>query len=123
MNIEIDIKDYLSESEIKDIAKEEVKKYIREVIGNNSDSVNNKEYSFVRKLAKQLAFEGCQELIPNFEELMNEHIKEQINTIKVSDLFWETMGWKSQGNKIINKVLAANEPLIEAKIKQIFGNV
>ena len=123
MNIEIDIKDYLSESEIKDIAKEEVKKYIRDVIGNNSDSVSSKEYSFVRKLAKQLAFEGCQELIPNFEELMNEHIKEQIATIKVSDLFWETMGWKSQGNKIINKILAANEPLIEAKVKQIFGNI
>jgi len=33
------------------------------------------------------------------------------------------MGWKSQGNKIINRVLAANEPLIEAKVKQIFGNV
>ena len=123
MSIEIDIKDYLSESEIKDIAKEEVKKYIRDVIGNNSDSVNSKEYSFIKKLAKQLAFEGCQELIPNFEELMNEHIKEQIATIKVSDLFWETMGWKSQGNKIINKILAANEPLIEAKVKQIFGNV
>lgn len=123
MNIEIDIKDYLSESEIKEIAKEEVKKYIRDVIGNSSGSETSKEYVFVRKLAKQLAFEGCQELIPNFEELMNEHIKEQIATIKVSDLFWETMGWKSQGNKIINKVLAANEPLIEAKVKQIFGNV
>lgn len=120
--MEIDIKDYLSESEIKDIAKEEVKKYIRDVIGNNSGTENSKEYSFVRKLAKQLAFEGCQELIPDFEELMNNHIKEQISTIKVSDLFWETMGWKSQGNKIINKVLAANEPLIEAKVKQIFGN-
>ena len=123
MNIEIDIKDYLSESEIKEIAKEEVKKYIRDVIGNSSGSESSKEYAFVRKLAKQLAFEGCQELIPNFEELMNEHIKEQIATIKVSDLFWATMGWKSQGNKIINKILAANEPLIEAKVKQIFGNV
>jgi len=123
MNIEIDIKDYLSESEIEDIAKEEVRKYIRDIIGNSSGTENSKEYSFVRKLAKQLAFEGCQELIPNFEELMNEHIKEQIATIKVSDLFWETMGWKSQGNKIINKILAANEPLIEAKVKQIFGNV
>lgn len=118
--MEIKLEDYLSDNEIKEIAKEEVKKYIRDVIGSNSDSVNSKEYSFVRKLAKQLAFEGCQELIPNFEELMNEHIKEQIATIKISDLFWETMGWKSQGNKIINKILAANESLIEAKVKEIF---
>lgn len=119
--MEINIKDYLSEEEIKDIAKEEVKKYIREVIGSTSNSATSKEYMFVAKLAKQLAKEGCQELIPNFEKLINEHIKEQIKTIKVSDLFWETMGWKSQGNKIINKILAANEPLIEAKVKQIFG--
>lgn len=118
--MEINITDYLSKEEIKQIVSDEVRKYIRDVIGNNSDSVNSKEYSFVRKLAKQLAFEGCQELIPNFEELMNEHIKEQIATIKISDLFWETMGWKSQGNKIINKILAANEPLIEAKVKKIF---
>lgn len=120
MNIELNIEDYLSDEEIKDIAKEEVKKYIRDVIGNNSGTEHSKEYSFVRKLAKQLAFEGCQELIPNFEELMNEHIKEQINTIKISDLFWETMGWRSQGNKIINRVLSANESLIEAKVKEIF---
>ena len=118
--MEINLEDYLSDNEIKEIAKEEVRKYIRDVIGNNSESNISKEYAFVRKLAKQLAFEGCQELIPNFKELMNEHIKEQIATIKVSDLFWETMGWKSQGNKIINKILAANEPLIEAKVKEIF---
>lgn len=120
MNIELNIEDYLSDEEIKDIAKEEVKKYIRDVIGNNSDTESSKEYSFVRKLAKQLAFEGCQELIPNFEELMNEHIREQINTIKISDLFWKTMGWRSEGNKIINRVLSANESLIEAKVKEIF---
>jgi len=118
--MEIKLEDYLSDDEIKEIAKEEVRKYIRDVIGSNSFSDTGKEYAFVRKLAKQLAFEGCQELIPNFEELMNEHIKEQIKTIKVSDLFWETMGWKSQGNKIINRILAANESLIEAKVKQIF---
>ena len=109
-------------SEIKEIASDEVRKYIREVIGNNSDAKSSREYSFVRKLAKQLAFEGCQELIPNFEVLMNEHIKEQIETIKVSDLFWQTMGWRSEGNKIINKILAANEHLIEAKVKKIFGD-
>jgi len=122
MNIEIDIKDYLSPSEIKDIAKEEVRKYVREVIGNNSESKSSAEYAFVSKLAKKLAFEGCQELIPNFDELINKHIQEQIETIKVSDLFWQNIGWKSEGNKIINKILAANEHLIEAKIKKIFGN-
>jgi len=118
--MEINITDYLSEKEIKEIAKEEVKKYVREVIGSQSDSTHNKEWSFVRKLAKDLAKEGCQELIPNFENLINEHIESEIKTVKVSDLFWNTMGWCSEGNKLINKVLARNEDLIEAKVKEIF---
>ena len=118
--MEIDITKYLSKEEIKQIAKEEVQKYVREVIGSTSDNTHSKEWSFVRKLALNLAKEGCQELIPNFEELINEHIKIEIKTIKISDLFWETMGWRSQGNKIINKILAANESLIEAKVKEIF---
>lgn len=121
--MKINIEDYLSNDEIKEIVIEETRRYIREIIGNNSGSENSKEYAFINKLAKRLAFEGCQQLIPNFEELINDHIKEQIKTIKVSDLFWETMGWKSQGNKIINKILAANEPLIEAKVKEIFKTV
>jgi hypothetical protein len=119
--MEINIKEYLTENEIKVIAKEEVRKYIRDVIGTQSDSAVNKEYHFIAKLARQLAKEGCQELIPNFEELINKHIKEEIKTIKIADLFWETMGWRSQGNKMINKILAANESLIEAKVKQIFA--
>ena len=118
--MEINITDYLSKEEIKQIACDEVRKYIRDVIGSQSDDDHNKEWSFIRKLAKDLAKEGCQELIPNFEELINEHITQEVKTIKLSDLFWNTMGWRSEGNKIINKVLARNEELIEAKVKKIF---
>jgi len=118
--MEINITDYLSKEEIKDIAKEEVKKYVREVIGSTSDTQHNKEWSFVNKLAKNLAKEGCQKLIPNFEQLINEHIQSEIKTIKLETLFWESIGWRSPGNKIINKVLAANEHLIEAKVKELF---
>lgn len=119
--MEINITDYLSKEEIKQIASDEVRKYVREVIGSSqSDNHHGKEWSFVQKLAKDLAKEGCQELIPNFEELINEHIIQEVKTIKLSDLFWNTMGWRSEGNKIINRVLARNEELIEAKVKKIF---
>lgn len=113
MTIDIVIGDYLSHEEIKEIVKDQVKQKVRDVIGD-------KDYIFIQKLAKELVKQGAQEIIPNFEEMMNEHIVKEIESIKVENLFWETMGWKSNGNKIINKVLAANEDLIAAKVKQLF---
>ncbi len=111
--MEINIEDYFSESEIREIVKEEVKGHVRGILGQ-------KETSFITQLAKSLAKDGVQELIPNFEELLNEHIKAQIESIKLETIFWESFGWRSTGNKLINKILANNEPLIEAKIKEMF---
>lgn len=111
--MEIKIEDYLSEEEIKDIVKQEVRQKVGNLLGSNTSS-------FINQLAKRLSLEQIQQLIPNFEELLNNHIKDQIESIKIESLFWESFGWKSNGNKIINKILAANESLIEAKIKQIF---
>ncbi len=115
MTIDVNIGDYLSHDEIKEIIKEQVRVSVRNAIGE-------KDYIFVQKLAKELAKQGAQELIPNYEQLMNDHIKNEIESIKIENLFWETMGWKSNGNKIINKVLAAHEDLIAAKVKQLFKN-
>ena len=113
MKIDINIGDYLSHDEIKEIVKDQVKQSVRDAIGG-------KDYIFVQKLAKELAKQGAQKLIPNYEQLMNDHIKNEIESIKLENLFWESFGWKSNGNKIINKILADHEDLIAAKVKQLF---
>jgi len=117
MKVEIEISKYLSENEIKEIVKDEVKTIVRQTIGAS------KETQFVTILAKKLAKEGVQELIPNFEELINNHIKEQIKTVKLSDFFESSFGWSNTGNKILNLVLSENKELIDAKVKEIFAPI
>lgn len=118
--MEINILDYLSEEEIKEAVKAEVRRYTREIIGNNADREPSKLNAFIKKLARDLAKQRCQDLIPNFDDLIQTHLEEELKTIKVSDLFWNTMGWRSEGNKMINSILSRNESLIEAKVKEIF---
>lgn len=116
MNIKIE--NYLSGEEIKEIVIEEIKKHVRQCVGDISVSSDTGRI-FVGKLAKDLAKEGVQEIIPNFKELINEQIKSEISKINLSQMFWESYGWKSTGNKILVEVLNNNKEKLDAKIKEI----
>lgn len=117
--MDIKIQDYLNEEEIKEIVTEEIKKHVRECVGNISVSSDTGRV-FVGKLAKQLAKEGVQEIIPNFKELINSQIESEIKNVKLSSFFVSSFGWSNTGNKILNSVLSDNKALLDAKIKEIF---
>ena len=119
MDINIKVEDYLSEDEIKEIVTEEIKKHVRNCVGEVSVS-SDKSRVLIGQMAKSLARDGVQELIPNFKELINIHIQEEISKLKLHDFFTENMGWRSTGNKLVNSVLSDNKALIDAKIKEIF---
>ena len=121
--MEIKIEDYLSDEEIKDIVKEEIKEHVRQCVGDLSVSDVDIGRVFVTKLAQKLAKEGVQEIIPNFKELINAQIESQIKKITLSDFFVSSFGWSNPGNKILNGVLSDNKPLLDAKIKEIFSTV
>lgn len=116
MNIKIE--DYLSENEIKEIVKEEIKKHVRQCVGDISVSSDTGRV-FVGKLAKELAKEGVQEIIPDFKELINQQIKSEIAKIDLSQMFWESYGWKNTGNKVLVEVLNNNKKELDAKIKKL----
>ena len=120
--MKINIEDYLSKEEIKEICTEEIKRHIRDVVGNVSVS-SDRESVLIGKLAKDLAKEGIQEIIPNFKELINAQIQSEIGKITLAQMFWESYGWKSTGNKVLVEVLNQNKPLLDAKMKEIFNTV
>lgn len=116
MNIKIE--DYLSEKEIKEIVKEEIKKHVRNCVGDISVSSDTGRV-FVAKLAKELTKEEIQKIIPDFKELINQQIKSEIAKIDLSQMFWESYSWKSTGNKVLVEVLNDNKKELDAKIKEI----
>ena len=118
MNINIKIEDYLSEEEIKEIVSDEIRKHVRQCVGDISVSSDIGRV-FVEKLAKTLAKEGVQEIIPDFKELINQQIKSEIAKIDLSQMFWESYGWKSTGNKVLVEVLNNNKKELDAKIKEV----
>lgn len=117
--MEIKIEDYLSEEEIKGIVSDEIRKHVRDCVGDLSVS-SDVGRVFVSKLAQKLAKEGVQEIIPNFKEMINEQISSEIKKVTLSSFFVESFGWSNPGNKVLNSVLSDNKALIDAKIKEVF---
>ena len=117
--MDIKIEEYISESEIKEIVIEEIRKHVKTCVGDISVSTDTGRI-FVGKLAKQLAKEGIQEIIPNFKELINNQIESEIKKVTLSSFFVSSFGWNNEGNKILNSVLSDNKELLDAKIKDLF---
>ena len=120
MNIKIE--DYISKKEIKDIVIQEIKQHVRNAIGEISVS-SDKSRVLIGQLAKNLAKEGVQEIIPNFKSLINEQIESEIKKVTLSSFFVSSFGWSNTGNKILNSVLSDNKPLLDAKIKELFKTI
>lgn len=120
MNIKI--KDYLSEEEIKNIVIQEIKRHVKSIVGDVSVS-SDKSRVLIGNLARNLAKDGVQELIPNFKELINEQIESEIKKVTLSSFFVSSFGWSNTGNKILNSVLSDNKALLDAKIKELFKTI
>ena len=120
MNIKIE--DYLSEEEIKNIVIQEIKQHVKSIVGDVSVS-SDKSRVLIGNLAKNLAKDGVQEIIPNFKELINEQIESEIKKVTLSSFFASSFGWSSTGNKILNSVLSDNKALLDAKIKELFKTI
>ena len=120
MNIKIE--EYLSEEEIKNIVIQEIKQHVKSIVGDVSVS-SDKSRVLIGNLAKNLAKDGVQELIPNFKELINEQIESEIKKVTLSSFFVSSFGWSNTGNKILNSVLSDNKALLDSKIKELFKTI
>lgn len=113
--MEIKIEDYLSQEEIREIVIEVVRDKAKCSIGSGSSNSQ-----FMTTLARKIALEESQRLIPGFESLIRDHFKEMVEKLTLADFFMHSFGWRSDGNKLFNKIMSSNSDLIDRKIKEIF---
>ena len=121
MNINIDIKDYVSEEEIKDIIGDEIRRSVRYHMNNEAELsriITNISY---KELWKQIELE-----VPNCEKTLKEKTIERIRNISDYDIFRrkDAHGAKdSLATKLIDECVKENKNIINDKVKNIFNEL
>lgn len=121
MNINIDIKDYVSEEEIKDIINDEIRRIVRYYLNNEAELsriITNISY---KELWKQIELE-----VPNCEKILKEKTIERIRNISDYDIFRRKDAYiaeDSLATKLIDECVKENKNIINDKIKDIFNEL
>lgn len=123
MEVKIDIEDYLSESEMKDIAKEEFALFIRNNLRKESDFdriLTNLSYEYIFKAISE---ETGKDVLT--------YIKDKIETLlqddsHISYLLWRKKdAWENEESPaitIMNQAIKDNHEFIENKVHKLIDN-
>lgn len=121
MNINIDIKDYVSEEEIKDIIGDEIRRSVRYHMNNEAELsriITNISY---KELWKQIELE-----VPNCEKTLKEKTIERIRNISDYDIFRRKDNFGAEDSlatKLIDECVKENKNIINDKVKNIFNEL
>jgi hypothetical protein len=114
----INIEDYLSDSEIKEMVKEELREQIKFSIKRSG--VN----TFISNIGYHNVFEIINEEIPNYEEMVKEKTKEVINQLTSFSVFRKADlvdREDSLGQKYLEEAVTNNKELINNKVIEIIN--
>lgn len=120
--MEINIVDYLSKQEIKEIAQDEVRVQIREHFKNEENAKR-----LLSNLAYHIVTEEVDKIVPNYEQELIRKVAELINKKDLSyHLFdFDTYGGgkaRSLGAKYIEETVRENQQLIKDKVVEGIQN-
>lgn len=117
----INIKDYVSEEEIKDIIKDEIRKIVRCNMNTEAELsriITNISYN---ELWKQIELE-----VPNCETLLKQKTIERIRGLSSYDIFRRKDFYGTEDSlatKLIDECVKENKNIINDKIKNIFNEL
>jgi hypothetical protein len=121
--MEINIADYLSHEDIKEIAQDELRAQIREYFKNEENAKR-----LLSNLAYHIVSEEVSKIVPNYEQELVEKVVSLIkdkNSVGFT-LFdfdnWGSGRCKSLGAKIVEQTVKENEQLIKDKVIETIQN-
>lgn len=120
MEVTINIEDYISPSEIKEIAKEEIRGIIRRTFGrdeyNISRLISNLSYEFIfEELSIAIGEDAEKKIISKVKELLENDDCIKYQMWRRKDVWVKT---ESPAIPIMHKAIKDNEGLIRAKVMQ-----
>ena len=115
MNLEINVLDYLSDEEIKDIIKDEIRSRIREFSENDIERI-------VCNTAYKVVWQAVDDVYDNnTQEMLRDKVVEQINEFSNFNLFRVPDAWQNTANApytTLCDVVKDNKELLDMKVKE-----
>ena len=119
--IEINIKDFLTIDEIKDIIREEFATSVAKTLSKETELTR-----IIGNIAHEIVFNEVGKYIPNYKELLTKNVKQ---IIEKKDYRWEIFRSKDvwdreegPGLTIIKETLNANKDAIKKRIEDAINN-
>lgn len=119
--MEINIEDYINESEMKRIVENEFRDRIRKYF------LENKLADLIYSLCDKEIYKTIEEEIPNFKEEIKAAIPISIENVGKFDIFRSKDEFMysrdSLGQRILERAVMENRDMIEQKVKNIFSEL
>lgn len=119
--MDIDIKDYLSDSEMRIIVEEEFREKIRKYFNTESDIAR-----IITNLGYYNTFKIIEDEVPNFKDLIKQKTKEQCEKISSYAVFREKSDYERQNSlaqDYLEEAVEENKDLINRKVLDIINGL
>lgn len=120
--IEIDVDEFISSDDIREICLDEIRMAIRKQFKSDSDTkriIGNIGYEIIKN--------EIEKIIPNFTEMIAEQTTQICKTgIGTYTVFSKANGWgdkDSLGLTILNEEIENNRDIIKQKVIEVFNNI
>ena len=124
MNININIDDYLDETEIKEIVKEELREAVSYQLKTSREidtCISNLSYRYVWDMVNDL----YKEYDVDFGKMLLEKVKSIIDGLSSYSVFRDSTPYGdkiSVGQEMLNKIVEDSRPQIEKRVVEIINN-
>jgi hypothetical protein len=122
MKLEINVKDYLSESELKEICRDAVRERVSALLCKEGDIDR-----FLTNASFHLVWDAVNEKCPdNMLEKITEKIPGIVEKLSSWDVFRAPDAWGREANKgwtLLQKALSDSEPLIKERVIELIRQI